>query len=104
VHFISGLMAEKVPFITTELGTDRDPFLLHLFAALAEKERALISQRTKAGLGKLKEKVARGETWISKRSGRLVTKLGNPHVAEAAEKGRAQLKANADLAPAASPA
>ena len=100
VHFISGLMAEKVPFITTELGTDCDPFLLHLFAALAEKERALISQRTKAGLSKLKEKVARGESWIAKRSGRVVTKLGNPNVAEAAEKGRARLKANADLAAA----
>jgi DNA invertase Pin-like site-specific DNA recombinase len=98
VHFISGLMAEKVPFLTVELGTDCDPFLLHLFAALAEKERALISQRTKAGLGRLKEKVARGETWVSKRSGRLVTKLGNPNAAKAAEKARARLKANADLA------
>jgi DNA invertase Pin-like site-specific DNA recombinase len=50
VHFISGLMAHKVPFIVAELGADTDPFVLHLFAALAEKERALISQRTKAGL------------------------------------------------------
>ena len=97
VHFISGLMAEKVPFITTELGTDCDPFLLHLFAALAEKERALISQRTRAGLDRLKAKVARGESWISKR-GRKVTKLGNPHAAEAAKVARARLKANADLA------
>ena len=50
VHFISGLMAHRVPFIVTELGGDVDPFILHLFAALAQKERALISQRTKAGL------------------------------------------------------
>jgi len=50
VHFISGLMAHKVPFIVAELGTDADPFMLHLFAALAEKERALISARTKAAL------------------------------------------------------
>ena len=41
VHFISGLMAQKVPFVVTELGADVDPFLLHLYAALAEKERAL---------------------------------------------------------------
>lgn len=27
-----------------------DPFILHLYAALAEKERTLISERTKAGL------------------------------------------------------
>jgi DNA invertase Pin-like site-specific DNA recombinase len=50
VHFISGLMSERVEFIVTELGRQTDPFVLHLFAALAEKERHLISERTKAGL------------------------------------------------------
>src|SRR3954454_8511815 len=38
VAFISGLMVQKVPFIVAELGADTDPFLLHLYAALAEKE------------------------------------------------------------------
>jgi DNA invertase Pin-like site-specific DNA recombinase len=52
VHFISGLMAHRVVFIVAELGADTDPFVLHLFAALAEKERRLISQRTKwSGFG-----------------------------------------------------
>ena len=46
MHFISGLMAHRVPFVVAELGSDADPFMLHLFAALAEKERALIAQRT----------------------------------------------------------
>jgi hypothetical protein len=50
VHFISGLMAHRVPFVVAELGSDVDPFILHLFAALAEKERAMISTRTKAAL------------------------------------------------------
>jgi DNA invertase Pin-like site-specific DNA recombinase len=50
VHFISGLMQHKTPFIVAELGADTDPFLLHLYASLAEKERRLISERTKAGL------------------------------------------------------
>ena len=50
VHFISGLMAHRVPFIVTVLGSDVDPFLLHLYAALAEKEAKLISARTKAAL------------------------------------------------------
>ena len=50
VHFISGLMAHRVPFIVAELGADADPFMLHLYAALAEKERSLISARTKAAL------------------------------------------------------
>ena len=39
VAFISGLMAHQVPFIVAELGADADPFMLHLYAALAEKER-----------------------------------------------------------------
>jgi len=50
VAFISGLMAQRVPFIVAELGTDADPFMLHLYAALAEKERRLIGERTKAAL------------------------------------------------------
>ena len=50
VAFISGLMAQRVPFIVAELGRDADPFMLHLYAALAEKERRLISERTKAAL------------------------------------------------------
>ena len=50
VAFISGLMARRVPFIVTELGVDVDPFVLHLYASLAEKERRLISERTKAAL------------------------------------------------------
>jgi DNA invertase Pin-like site-specific DNA recombinase len=50
VHFVSGLMAHKVPFLVAELGPDVDPFVLHLFAALAEKERALISSRTRQAL------------------------------------------------------
>jgi len=68
VHFISGLMSHKTPFISAELGADADPFMLHLYAALAEKERALISARTKAALARAK---ARG------------TKLGNPRLEEA---------------------
>lgn len=78
VHFISGLMAERVPFIVAELGADVDPFILHLYAALGEKERQLISERTKAALAALK---------------RRGVKLGNPH--------RASLKA-AQVAGAAS--
>jgi DNA invertase Pin-like site-specific DNA recombinase len=59
VHYISGLMKHRVPFIVTELGADTDPFLLHLYAALAEKERKLISDRTKAAMKAAK---ARGIT------------------------------------------
>jgi DNA invertase Pin-like site-specific DNA recombinase len=50
VHYISGLMKHRVPFIVTELGIGTDPFMLHIYAALAEKERRMISERTKAAL------------------------------------------------------
>jgi DNA invertase Pin-like site-specific DNA recombinase len=65
VAFIASLMAQKVPFIVAELGPDVDSFTLHIWAALAEKERRLISDRTKAGLAEAKE---RG------------TRLGNPRL------------------------
>ncbi len=59
VAFISSLMETKVPFIVAQLGRDADPFMLHLYAALSEKERELISTRTKAALKAL---IARGAT------------------------------------------
>ena len=74
VAFIAGLMAQRIPFIVAELGADADPFMLHLYAALAEKERRLISDRTRAALSSRKATGA---------------KLGNPtNSAEAAAKGR----------------
>ena len=43
-----------MPFIVAELGADADPFMLHIYAALAEKERRLISERTRAALAAAK--------------------------------------------------
>ena len=54
VAFISGLMAQRVPFIVAELGADADPFMLHIYADLAEKERSLIAARTRAALARKK--------------------------------------------------
>ena len=47
-------MAQRVPFIVTELGADADPIMLHPYAALAEKERRQISERTKSALASRK--------------------------------------------------
>ena len=82
VAFISGLMAQRVPFIVAELGRDADPFMLHLYAALAEKERRLISERTRAALAA--RKATGGQ-------------LGNPrNIAEAGELGRTVQRTVAD--------
>lgn len=59
VAFVASLMAQKVPFVVAELGADADPFMLHLYAALAEKERALISRRTKDALAAAKKRGVR---------------------------------------------
>src|SRR6476659_6389513 len=54
VAFIAGLMVQRVPFIGLALGRNVDPFTLHIYAALAEQERRMISQRTIAGLAAAK--------------------------------------------------
>jgi DNA invertase Pin-like site-specific DNA recombinase len=82
VAFISGLMAQRVAFIVAELGADADPFMLHMYAALAEKERCLIADRTRAALA---AKKAQGAT------------LGNrTNLADAQAKGVQTNRAAAD--------
>lgn len=55
VHFISGLMETGVEFAVADM-PNADRFQLHLFAALAEKEAEVISQRTKAALAAAKDR------------------------------------------------
>jgi DNA invertase Pin-like site-specific DNA recombinase len=82
VAFISDLVARRVPFIVAELGADADPFRLHLYAALAEKERNMIADRTCVALA---ARTAQG------------VKLGNPrNLAEAGAKGAAAQRGEAD--------
>lgn len=59
VHFISGLMTHRIPFVVADLGPAVDPFILHLFAALAEKERSMISKRTREALARAKQRGVR---------------------------------------------
>jgi DNA invertase Pin-like site-specific DNA recombinase len=81
VAFISGLMVRKVPFIVAELGPDVDSFLLHLYAALAEKERSMISERTRAAL---KVKKAQGVKLGNTRNLQYASRMGNEAQAGAA--------------------
>ena len=49
MHFISGLMSQREPFIVAELGAETD-------AALGEKERMTISEWTRAALAHAKDR------------------------------------------------
>src|SRR4051795_4031682 len=73
VHFISGLMNSDVEFVAVDMPS-ANRLTIHILAAVAEHEREMISQRTKAALAAAK---ARG------------TKLGNRRASEAAVKARA---------------
>jgi DNA invertase Pin-like site-specific DNA recombinase len=73
VHFISGLMNSDVEFVAVDMPS-ANRLTIHILAAVAEHEREMISQRTKAALAAAK---ARG------------TRLGNPRASEAAMIARA---------------
>jgi DNA invertase Pin-like site-specific DNA recombinase len=64
LHFISSLMEEKVRFVAADM-PDANELTIHIMAALAQHERKLISERTRAALARVK---ARGK------------KLGNPNL------------------------
>ena len=79
--FILNLMATKTQFVVTSLGIDIDPFMIHIYAVIAEKERVMIGQRTKQALAALKA------------SGRV---LGGPRIREAQALSVASNKRHAD--------
>lgn len=56
--FILSYVRKNERTIVTQLGEDVDPFALHIYAGLAEKERKMIAERTRAGL---QAKKARGD-------------------------------------------
>lgn len=97
VHFLSGLMKSGVEFTACDM-PQADKFTVHILAALAERERELISARTKAGLGVIKARIA-AEGFHVSRAGRVITRLGNPTPGTAPDPERARAahtaKANA---------
>lgn len=58
VQFISGLMAEGVPFVACDM-PNATPFMLHVYAAVGEEEARAISLRTKVALAAAKARGTR---------------------------------------------
>jgi DNA invertase Pin-like site-specific DNA recombinase len=82
VHRLSlHLWTESVKFIVCELGEETESFVLHLFAAMAERERLVIGARNKAALAAAK---ARG------------VRLGGPNINQARALAHAAVRAIAD--------
>ena len=73
-------MESRVEFRACDM-PDASRFTIHILAAVAEHERDMIAERTRAALKAAK---ARG------------VKIGNPNIAEAGKKGRAAAIAAAD--------
>lgn len=80
VHFISALMESGIEFVIADMPT-ANKLTVHIIAAMAEYERDVISQRTKASLGAAK---ARG------------TRLGNPDIRALSRSGVLKNQAGAD--------
>jgi DNA invertase Pin-like site-specific DNA recombinase len=77
VAFLANLMEDGVDFVACDM-PKANTLTLHILSAVAQAEREAISQRTKAALASIKDRLVRGETYISRRSGELVTRLGGP--------------------------
>ncbi|WP_426014067.1 recombinase family protein [Caulobacter sp. DWR2-3-1b2] len=77
VHFLTGLEEEGVDFVACDM-PQANRLTVHIMAAVAQQEREAISTRTKAALGEIKARLKDGLPYASKKSGRPVTRLGNP--------------------------
>ena len=90
--FIANLMESRVKFVACDMPHAKD-FELHIRASLAQEEARMISDRTKAAL---QAKKAMGTPWVSKKSGRLVERLGAPNPSVGAAASLAARKKAAD--------
>jgi hypothetical protein len=54
VHFIGGLMERKIDFVACDMPS-ANAFMINIYAAVAQEERRMISERTKAGLRAARE-------------------------------------------------
>jgi DNA invertase Pin-like site-specific DNA recombinase len=79
-HFLLGLQKAGVPFVAADM-PEANEMVVGIMAVMAQHERKMISERTKAALGSIRRRLAAGETYVS-RSGRKIDRLGNPNGAQ----------------------
>src|SRR5258708_5439487 len=92
VHFVSGLMESGVAFVACD-NPHATPLTIHILAAVAEHEASAISPRTIDALAVVRRALAADGTWTSRRSGRVITRLGNPHLFPAAPRAAPRARA-----------
>jgi DNA invertase Pin-like site-specific DNA recombinase len=80
LHFITSLMESKVRFVAADM-PDANELTIHIMAALAQYERKMISERTKAALARAK---ANGK------------RLGNPNLSPDNERRRREARVFAE--------
>jgi len=91
VHFVSGLMESGVEFLAADV-PHASRLTIHILAAMAEHEREMISQRTRAGMDAAQREIEQNGFRISRRSGKPYSKHGNPRWQETIDKARAARK------------
>lgn len=76
--FLLTLRDSGVRFIAADI-PDANDVTIGVLAVIAQAEREAISQRTKAALAAVRAKLDAGEEYVSRRSSRPLTRLGNPN-------------------------
>lgn len=79
--FLLTLRDSGVRFLAADI-PDANDITIGVLAVIAQAEREAISHRTKSALAVVGERLRAGEEYVSRRSGRLVRRLGNPNGAE----------------------